>query len=152
MWTAVAGYFIAFFAEDILDQKYLSYPRHPDPATFRTVPHQDKGLVYITREQSEMLHWLGWAEAMFLALIAISKIIDEKWPLPSQAEKDGAPIENFAFKEAEFAKKQRMFAALVAVMVIMAIIKLGTIIVPHSTSESPAPAQLPASATGSDKQ
>jgi hypothetical protein len=51
----------AWFAYGGLEQGFVTYPRAPDPAEGRTVPHAVKGIVvYITKAENNLLSWLIW--------------------------------------------------------------------------------------------
>ena len=66
----------------LLDLTYFDYPRNPNPEMARTVPYEVKRIVvYITEEQSDVLLWLRWIEIASGALIFVSLLLNQKWPL-----------------------------------------------------------------------
>jgi hypothetical protein len=71
-----------------LEMIYFDYPRRPDPATGRTVPHEVKNvIIYVTENFSDVLSWLQWSFYFFGALVVISVILDLIWPLESKDAK-----------------------------------------------------------------
>jgi len=63
----------SWFSYGILENTYVNYPRYPDAG--RTVPYAVKGIVvYINREQQNLLSWLTWIEigsGMVAALVIL---------------------------------------------------------------------------------
>ena len=60
---AAAVFIAAWFIWGFLENLYVAYPRSPSPEDGRVVPHPVKGIVvYITRDQQELLSWLNWIE------------------------------------------------------------------------------------------
>ena len=48
-------------AYSLADNTYVSYPRHPEPETSRTVPYAVKGVVvYITPREQALAAWVEW--------------------------------------------------------------------------------------------
>jgi hypothetical protein len=73
----------------VLEMIYFDYPRRPDPATGRTVPHEVKNvIIYITESLSDVLSWLQWSFYFFGALLVISVILDLIWPVESKRQSD----------------------------------------------------------------
>lgn len=68
----------------ILENTYVNYPRTPEQALGRVVPHEVKGItVYITQRQSELIHWVTWILVISGALILIGLFLNLRWPLRS---------------------------------------------------------------------
>ena len=68
----------------VLDNTYVDYPRIPDPEIGRTVPYYAKSIVvYITKDQRTVLVWLHWILIGSGALLLISLLVNQKWPLSS---------------------------------------------------------------------
>src|SRR5258708_1834554 len=66
----------------ILENTYVNYPRVPEQASGRVVPHEVKGItVYITEHQSEVIHWIIWILIVSGVLILISLFLNLKWPI-----------------------------------------------------------------------
>jgi hypothetical protein len=85
-WAVLAGATVAWGAawlcQAVLDNTYVSYPRVPNPELGRTVPYVAKSVVvYITEDQSIVLDWLRRIEIGSGALLLISLILSQKWPL-----------------------------------------------------------------------
>jgi hypothetical protein len=86
-WAMFAGTGVAWVGalgfQTLLDNTYVNYPRVPDAEIGRTVPYEVKRVVvYITEGQSAVLDWLRWVEIGSGALILISVVLNQKWPLP----------------------------------------------------------------------
>jgi len=59
--SAAVVFILACFANGILENAYVNYPRFPDQQEGRIVPHAVKGIiVYITRGEFDLLSWLRW--------------------------------------------------------------------------------------------
>ena len=65
-----------------LDNVYVTYSRNPDPENGRIVPYEVKGVVvYITKDQSELLTWLWRIEIVSGVIVLASLFSTLKWPL-----------------------------------------------------------------------
>jgi hypothetical protein len=86
-WALFAGAGVAWVGalgfHTLLDNNYVNYPRIPNAEISRIVPYEVKRVVvYITEGQSAVLDWLRWVEIGSGALILISVVLNQKWPLP----------------------------------------------------------------------
>jgi hypothetical protein len=75
----------SMFTQTVLDNTYVTYPRAPDAASQRTMPYVPRHVVvYITSEQKAVLDWLRWLEISSGALVLISLVLNQKWPLSNK--------------------------------------------------------------------
>ena len=66
----------------LLDNTYVNYTRVPDPPSGRIVPHEVKGItVFITAQESEIIHWIELILIVSVAVILISLFANLKWPI-----------------------------------------------------------------------
>jgi hypothetical protein len=62
----------AWFANGILENTYVGYPRTPNEQDGRTVAYAVKGVVvYITQSQQDLLSWIAWIEIASGAVVAL---------------------------------------------------------------------------------
>jgi hypothetical protein len=68
----------------ILELFYFDSPRQPDVQSGRTVPYVVKNVViYVTQNLSEVLYWLQYSFYAFGAVIIVSVVLNQIWPLES---------------------------------------------------------------------
>jgi hypothetical protein len=81
-WAMFAGTGVAWVGALGFQTLLVNYPRIPNAEISRIVPYEVKRVVvYITEGQSAVLDWLRWVEIGSGALILISVVLNEKWPL-----------------------------------------------------------------------
>jgi hypothetical protein len=68
-----------------LELLYFDSPRQPDPLSGRTVPYVVKNVViYITPNLSDLFYWLQCSFYLFGAVIVVSVVLNQIWPLESK--------------------------------------------------------------------
>jgi hypothetical protein len=83
--SAAVVLIVAAFAWGSLENTYVSYPRSPDPENGRIVPHTVKGIiVYITKNQNDLLYWLSWIGIGSSAMAALVTVINLGDPFKSK--------------------------------------------------------------------
>ena len=66
----------------VLENNYVGYPRVPDAATGRVVPHTAKGVVvFITQGQSTFIQAVVWILLVSGALTLVGAVANQIWPL-----------------------------------------------------------------------
>ena len=89
MRTLKLGFFIcaatvwvlSLVAVSLLETAFLGYPRTPNVAEGKTEPYKVKGIVvYVTKSETDVLHFLKPAQVVSLGLIVIAGAVNLKWP------------------------------------------------------------------------
>ncbi|KIO49108.1 hypothetical protein [Nitrosospira sp. NpAV] len=83
--TAGIIFVIAWFYAGSLEGAYVNYPRFSDPKAGLTVPHAVKGIVvFITKEDQELLSWLLWVQIGSGAVAGLVFLIHRGDPFKSE--------------------------------------------------------------------
>jgi len=70
----------------ILDSRFVTYPRHPDPQAGLTEAYEVKGvIVYVTGRERSMIRYLRYVQLPAVALILVGLIANQIWTPESQA-------------------------------------------------------------------
>jgi hypothetical protein len=86
--SAAVACITSWFAWGFLENMYVTYPRSPVAAEGRIVPHPVKGIVvYITKDQQELLSWIVWAANGSAIVVVLVLIIHWGDPFKSKKSK-----------------------------------------------------------------
>jgi hypothetical protein len=73
VFCAAIFWFASAVAYSLIDNTYVSYPRHPEPESSRTVPYAVKGIVvYLTPWEEAVAAWVGWVFFASGAVVVIN--------------------------------------------------------------------------------